>query len=124
MAADVAVGAHQHTDVAKEAADAPDGEWTVIIEAIATLFPNDDRRWQVCPQLVGDADGSSSRAAAAVRATEGLVRVVVHHVCAEIARPSDAEDGVHVRAVEINQSTPLVNQPGNLRDLLIEESQR
>ena len=48
-------------------------------------------------------DRAGAGAAAAVRAAEGLVRVEVHHVGAEIAGPRDAEDGVHVRAVEVDQ---------------------
>ena len=42
-------------------------------------------------------------AAGAVRSGERLVDVVVHHVDAEIARPGDAEDGVHVRPVQVDQ---------------------
>ena len=59
-----------------------------------------------------------------MRAAEGLVRVVVHHVGAEIARPRDAEDRVHVRAVEIDQPAALVNQLRDLRHLPVEQAQR
>ena len=40
-----------------------------------------------------------------MRAAEGFVWIEVHHIGAEIARPGNAEDGVHVCAVEINQAT-------------------
>ena len=45
-----------------------------------------------------------------MRAGEGLVDVVVHHVDAEIARPGDAENGVHVGPVEIDQGPAFVQQ--------------
>ena len=59
-----------------------------------------------------------------MRAAEGLVRVVVHHVRAKIARPRDPQDGVHVRAVQIDQPASLMHQFGNLRNLLVKDSQR
>ena len=60
-----------------------------------------------------------------MRAAEGLVRVVVHHVGAEIARPGDAQDGVHVRPVEIDQ--PAVRRGPyrqSARIMRLEDAQR
>ena len=53
--------------------------------------------------MAADGDRAGAGAAGAVRAGEGLVDVVVHHVDAEVARPGDAEDGVHVGAVEVDE---------------------
>jgi len=52
------------------------------------------------------------------------MRIEMHHVGAEIARPRNAENGVHVRAVEINQAAALMHQTSYLRHLLIEQSER
>ena len=48
----------------------------------------------------------------------------MHHVDAEIARPGDAEDGVHVGAVEVDQGARGVHQLGDGRDLLVEQAER
>ena len=52
------------------------------------------------------------------------MRVVVHQVHAHVARPGDPEDGVHVGAVQVQQGTPLVQEPGDRADLRIEQSER
>ena len=54
--------------------------------------------------MLANGNRAAAGAAAAVRAGEGLVDVVMHHVDAEVAGPGDAEDGVHVGAVEIDQA--------------------
>ena len=60
-------------------------------------------------------DGAGAGTAGAVRAGERLVDVVVHHVDAEVAGPGDAEDGVHVGAVEVDQRRRVVDQLGDRR---------
>ena len=52
------------------------------------------------------------------------MRVEVHHVGAEIAGPRDAQNGVHVGAVEIDQSAGVVHQLGDVADLPVEHAQR
>ena len=59
-----------------------------------------------------------------MRTAEGFVRIVVHQIGAEIAGPGDAQYGVHVRAVEINQPADVVDHFGDLGDLPVEQSQR
>ena len=49
---------------------------------------------------------AGARTAAAVRRREGLVQVEVHHVDAEIARPGDADERVHVGAVHVDHARP------------------
>ena len=112
--ADVAVRADQHADVAEEAPHAADRLGPVVVEAVAVAVLDDDGRGQERGQLLGHGDRARAGAAAAVRAAERLVRVEVHHVGAEIAGPGDAEDGVHVRAVEIDQAAGVVDQLGDL----------
>jgi hypothetical protein len=47
----------------------------------------------------------------------------VHHVGAEIAGPGDAQDGVHVGPVEIDQRPGVVDHPGDLGDPALEDPQ-
>ena len=49
-----------------------------------------------------------------MRAAEGLVRIVVLHVGAEVAGAGDAEDGVHVGAVEVDEAALRVDRVGDL----------
>ena len=74
--------------------------------------------------MLADGDRPGARAAAAVRAGEGLVRVVMHQVHPHVAGPDDAQDRVHVGAVEVEQGPPVVEQPGDLADLRVEEADR
>ena len=53
---------------------------------------------------------------------ERLVRVVVHQVDAHVARADDAEDRVHVGAVEVEQGAALVRAAGDLLDLGVEQA--
>ena len=57
------------------------------------------------------------RTAAAMRATEGFVWVVMHHVGAKISWAGDAENGVHIGAIEVDQSTDLMQHGGNSSDI-------
>ena len=50
------------------------------------------------------------------------MRVVVHQVDAHVARPDDAEDRVHVGAVEVEQGPAVVEQLGDLADLRVEQA--
>ena len=113
--ADVAVHPHQHADVAEEAPHAADRLGPVVVEAVAVVRPSTTTGdGQERGQLLGHGDRARAGAAAAVRAAEGLVRVEVHHVGAEIAGPGDAQDGVHVGAVEIDQPAGVVDHLGDL----------
>ena len=52
------------------------------------------------------------------------MRIEVHHVRAKIARTRDAQYGVHVGAVQIDQPAAVMDPLGDLADLAIEQSQR
>ena len=54
-----------------------------------------------------------------MRGGEGLVQVEVHDVDAEVAGPGDAEDGVEVRAVVVDQPARLVDGRDDLLDVLV-----
>ena len=75
-------------------------------------------------EVSSDRDRPGAGTAAAVRAGERLVRVVVHQVDAHVARPDGAEDGVHVGAVEVKQGPPVVQEGRDLADLWVEHARR
>ena len=89
-----------------------------------SLVAGDERRRQVGARWLADGDRAGAGAAAAVRAGERLVGVVVHQVDAHVARPGDAEDGVHVGAVEVEQAAAVVQQLGDRADLRVEQAER
>ena len=80
-------------------------------------------RRQVRSQRSAHRDGTSAGAPCPVRPGEGLVHVVVHHVDAEIARPGDAQNGVHVGAIEVDERAPAVQHLGHGGDLVVEQAE-
>src|SRR5687767_2536047 len=71
-------------------------------------------------ELLADGDRTGTRAPATVRGAERLVGVVVHHVDTEVAGAGDAEDRVHVRAVEVQKRAGVVDQLRHLDDVRVE----
>ena len=69
-------------------------------------------------------DRSRARTAAAVRRAEGFVRVVVHAIGAEVARPDDSQDGVHVRAVQIQLGALGVDNFRDVGNLSVKHTNR
>ena len=67
---------------------------------------------------------TAARSAAAVRRGERLVQVQVHDVHAEIARPRDAHQRVHVGAVHVEQRALAMQDFGGLDDARFEDAQR
>src|SRR5450759_4506982 len=59
----------------------------------------------------------------AVGRAERLVGVEVHHVEAHVAGPADAEHGVDVGAVVVEQAAGVMHEPGDLRDVLVEDAE-
>ena len=59
-----------------------------------------------------------------MRATECLVWVVVHHIRTKIARSSDAQNRIHVGAIQIDQATMSMDQFGDLFNLMIKQAKR
>ena len=122
--ANVEVATQQNADVAEERTNATDRLGPVVIEVICVAFFTTSGAGRYGIEHIADGDGTGSRTAGAVGSGEGLVDVVVHHVCAEVARPRDAEDGVHVGAVKVDEAALLVHELGDRRDLRIEQAQR
>mmetsp|Transcript_4854 Transcript_4854/g.12182 ORF Transcript_4854/g.12182 Transcript_4854/m.12182 type:complete len:216 (+) Transcript_4854:666-1313(+) len=79
---------------------------------------------QVGREVLPDADRPHARAAAAVRDAEGLVEVQVANVGADDARRSEAELGVHVRAVHVDLAPVVVDDLADLLDPVLEEGPR
>ncbi len=52
------------------------------------------------------------------------MQVEVHHVHAHVARAGLTHDGIEVGAVVVAEGAGFVDQPGDLEDVLLEESQR
>src|SRR3954452_1134067 len=127
---DVGVAAHEDAVVALEAAQAADRLRPVVVEvearavAVAVLSPDDLRAHQVGLDAVGDRDRAGAGTAAAVGLREGLVQVVVDDVEAHVARARTPHDGVEVRAVVVERGAHLVDDLGDLGDVLVEQPQR
>ena len=66
-------------------------------------------RGQEVRQVRRHADRTGAGSAAAVRRGEGLVQVEVHHVDAQIARADDAQQGIQVGAVAVDQAAAVVD---------------
>jgi hypothetical protein len=83
-----------------------------------------DRSWQKILEPCGYADRSRAGSAAAMGRREGLVQIVMHDVEAEIAGTHDADNGVHVGAVSVDQPAASVHKLHDLPDMLLEKAER
>jgi murein tripeptide amidase MpaA len=125
--ADVAVGAHVHAEVAEERmylADRALRRLHVVGRRITLTLLVDDRVGQELRQVGAYADRACPRPAAAVWGREGLVQVEVHDVDAEVAGTDDAEDGVEVGAVVVDQPAGIVDDLDDLLDVLVPQAER
>src|SRR6185312_13142552 len=64
-------------------------------------------------------DGPDSRPTTTVRDAEGLVQVEVRHIAAEVAEPGETEQGVEVRAIDVDLAAGVVHGLADRRDLLL-----
>ena len=123
--ADVAVGADEDADVAEEARGRGRSIWGGCSRGeYRSPFLTTTGVGRYGASVSRDADRARAGAAAAVGAAEGFVGVVVLHVGAEIAGAGDAEDGVHVRAVEVDEAAVLVDGCGDVVHLGLEDADR
>src|SRR5699024_951647 len=104
-------GADHHQEVAGEAAD---------LDAVAAV--EEGGLGQVGGQVGLAAHGAAARAAAAVGGGEGLVQVHVDAVEAHVAGADHAHDGVEVGPVVVAQAPGLVDQAGDLQDVVVEDA--
>src|SRR3972149_4968265 len=72
-------------------------------------------------EALDDRNGSRTGTTAAVGGGKGLVKVGVHDVEPHVAGANDAEDGVEVGAVVVDEPVGTVHRPGDLGDVLLEE---
>ncbi|VUC29849.1 unnamed protein product [Clonostachys rosea] len=75
-------------------------------------------------EVAADADGTDSRAAAAVGDAEGLVEVEVADVGADVTGAAEADLGVHVGAIHVDLAAVLVDDAADLLDLWLEDAKR
>ena len=126
-AEDVGVGADEDAEVALEAAQAADRLRPLVVEvearaaAVGALAADDLRPRQEGLDPLGDGDRAGAGAAAAVRLAERLVQVDVDDVEAHVAGPRVAHHRVEVGAVVVERPAGLVDQRGDLGDVLVEE---
>src|SRR5207249_2255177 len=73
-------------------------------------------------EMLRNTDWSHSRATAAVRNAERLVKVQVADIGANVRRPAQADHRVHVRAVHVHLATVLVDDLANLDDRFLEHA--
>ena len=69
-----------------------------------------------------DADWPHARAAAAMRDAEGLVQIEVAHVSANVARPREADERIHVGAVEVDLAAVGVGDRADFAHRLLEHA--
>ena len=127
---DVGEGAHVHAKVSVETLYAANrfGGLGKAVERggfFVTFFDDgNDRAGEEVDQVFGHADRARARAAAAVRCGERFMQVEVHDIDAQIARAGNAEQGVHVGAVAVDQAARVVHRLHHLQDVLFEQAQR
>ena len=124
MRTDVTVRPDENADIPEETPHASDRLGSIFVEKIAVAVSRDDGRWQIGRELFGHGDRSGARTAATMWSAESLVWIKVHHVGAKIAGARDAEDGVHIRAIEVNQSADAVDHVGDVENLPLKNAQR
>ena len=72
--------------------------------------------------MLSDSDRAHARAAATVRDAERLMQVQVGNVAAELARLSQPDHRVHVRAIDINLAAGLVDRVAHLNHLRVKHA--
>src|SRR5207237_4499676 len=122
VSADVGVGAKQHAEVAVERPHLANRLRSVVLEAKSFVRALNRGNRQEGHEMRFNTDRAGPRAAAAMRRGEGFVQVEVNDIEAHIAGPGDANQGVEVGAVVIELYAVLVRQPGDLQDVLLEDT--
>src|SRR5215217_3277417 len=110
--ADVGVGADEHAEVAVEGMQATDAlprlEQLVLLLTVLRNSPHTGPR-QELRQILAHSHWTRAGTAAAMWRGEGLVQVEVHDVDADVAGSRDAEDGVEVRTVVVDQTSRFMD---------------
>ena len=115
-------GPYHHQEVPLESADAADGRRRRgQLPAVSVGLRHGAR--QELRQMGLAAHGPGAGTAAAVGGGEGLVEVQVDHVKAHVAGTDHAHDRVEVGAVVVALTAGLVDDPGDLQNVLVEDAQ-
>src|SRR5882762_8646991 len=80
--------------------------------------------WQKGREMGRDTNRTHPWSATAMRNAEGLVQIQVADVRADIARPTQADLGIHVGAVHVDLAAVRMNDPANLDNRFFEDSMR
>ncbi len=75
-------------------------------------------------QMLRDADGSHAGTAAAVGDAECFVQIQMADIRADGSRRSQADLGIHVRAVHVNLTAVLVNETADVSDRFLKDAVR
>src|SRR5450755_4084000 len=110
IAADVSVGAYQHTEVTLIRTHFPNGLRARVLPIVALLAFL--RQWarQERYKMFLDADRASPWSTAAMRSAARLMQIEMHHVKAHVSWPRDTKHRIGVRAIVVELPTRLVNQ--------------
>ena len=92
------------------------------IESGLILF-HDHRPGEEIHQLFDHTNRPGTRSTTAMRGGEGLVQVVVHDIDAKLTGLGYPQQGVHIRAIAIHQTTGLMHDGGDIAYILIEQTQ-
>ena len=120
---DVGQRTGQHQRVAVPGVHPPDRPGRVGPAVHRVVESHRTRAGEERHQTLGHRHRAGPRPSPTVRGGERLVQVHVHDVEAHVARPDDAQDGVEVGAVVVEQPPDAVDGGGDLGDVLLEESE-
>ena len=116
-------GPDYHQEVAVKGLHPADGLRQIVVHGVPVLPGHRMRLGQVGGQQFLTAYGSAARSAAAMGGGEGFVQVEMHHIKAHIAGAYLAHDGVEVGAVIIAKAAGVLDDLGDLQNVLIENTQ-
>ena len=74
--------------------------------------------------MLGNADGTNTRATATVRHCEGLVEIEVADICSDITRIGQTNLCIHICTIHINLTACIVYGIYNLSDATFEYTVR
>ena len=94
-----------------------------VLEAVAVAFLDDDGTREELLEALAHTDGTGAGTTATMRRGERLVEVDVHHVEAHVAGAADAKHRVEVGTVVVHQRAAVVDEAGNLGNLILEETE-
>ncbi len=69
--------------------------------------------------MLGNSNGPDAGTAATVRDAEGLVQVQVRDIAAEFARFGEADQGIQVRAIDVDLAAASVHRVANHADVVV-----